>query len=187
MFGIIPGIIISILTFPGIIFHEFGHVLFCKWGGVKVKEVCYFRLGNPAGYVIHEAPENFRQSFMICVGPLISSSILAFLLFVPANVFMLLGQSSPNSPLILLLLPLLWLGVSIAMHAFPSTGDAKVLWEESKRHSSKDSLTLIGYPVAALIWIASILRVIWFDAIYAWILFFIASLPILLIRSILKI
>jgi hypothetical protein len=48
----IPRILVSVLTFPGIIFHELGHQLFCKFTGVRVIKVRYFRFGNPAGYVL---------------------------------------------------------------------------------------------------------------------------------------
>lgn len=51
----IPGELISILTFPGIIVHEFAHMLFCRIRKVAVFDACYFRVGNPAGFVIkHE-------------------------------------------------------------------------------------------------------------------------------------
>lgn len=53
---IIPGFLISILTFPGVIVHEIAHQLFCRICGVAVLDVCYFKAGNPAGYVVHEIP-----------------------------------------------------------------------------------------------------------------------------------
>lgn len=70
---IIPGFLISLLTFPGVMVHEFAHQLFCRIMRVPVYDVVYFQAKNP--------------------------------------LTLLLG----------------WLGVSILMHAFPSTGDAKVM------------------------------------------------------------
>lgn len=53
----IPGELISALTFPGVILHEWAHKLFCKRLGVKVLEVKYFQIGKKvAGYVVHEPP-----------------------------------------------------------------------------------------------------------------------------------
>lgn len=158
---IIPGFIISILTFPGIIVHEFGHKLFCNISKVKVHKVCYFRFGNPAGYVVHDKPSKFSQTFFITVAPFIINSLAAILVFALANMF---GGNKL----------LLWLGISIGMHAFPSSGDAKSLWSESNRHVKNNFLAIIGYPFAIFIWIASILSVAWFDLIYAialWMLF----------------
>ena len=40
---IIPGFIISILTFPGVIVHELAHQICCYICGIKVYEVKYFQ------------------------------------------------------------------------------------------------------------------------------------------------
>ena len=50
---IIPGWLIALVTFPGVIVHEAAHFLFCRLRRVAVFDVCYLRFGNPAGYVIH--------------------------------------------------------------------------------------------------------------------------------------
>ncbi|HLE07891.1 MAG TPA: metalloprotease family protein [archaeon] len=157
----IPGIIISILTFPGVIFHEWGHKFFCDRTGVKVSEVKYFRFGNPAGYVLHEPATTFKQSFFITVGPFITGTVFTLIFFLLSRIFR-------NSPIEMLLI---WLGGSIAMNCFPSGHDAKALWLETGRHAKTNSLALIGYPFAAIIWIADKLRIIWFDLIYAAILY----------------
>lgn len=36
---LIPGFIVAMLTFPGIIVHEFAHKLFCSLTGTRVLEV----------------------------------------------------------------------------------------------------------------------------------------------------
>ena len=149
----IPGILISILTFPGVIIHELGHKIFCELLGVKVHKVCYFRFKSPVGYVIHEKPQKFSQSFFITIGPFIINTFFALLIFVIGK-FTNFGIFA-------------WLGISIGMHAFPSSGDAKMLWKESNSHIKNNFLAILGYPFAILIWIASILSVIWFDLIYA--------------------
>ena len=55
---IVPGLIISILTFPGVIVHELAHQICCKICGVAVYQVKYFQFQNPCGYVIHENVTN---------------------------------------------------------------------------------------------------------------------------------
>ena len=154
---LIPGILISIITFPGVMIHELGHKIFCQLLGVKVHKVCYFRFKNPCGYVIHDMPQKFIQTFLITVGPLIVNSLAAILTFI-------LAKFSGNGLLV-------WLGFSIGMHSFPSSGDAKSLWKESNRHIKNNFLAVIGYPFAILIWIASLLSIIWFDFIYAGLLY----------------
>lgn len=76
----IPGWLISLLTFPGVIVHEWAHKKFCDWNGVKVEKVVYFRFGNPAGYVMHEEPKKYNQIFWISAGPLIINSVLTIFL-----------------------------------------------------------------------------------------------------------
>ncbi len=65
----IPGQLISIITFPGVIVHEYAHQLFCKITKTVVLDVCYFRVGNPAGYVVHENPRKLSSHLLIDIGP----------------------------------------------------------------------------------------------------------------------
>lgn len=156
----IPGWLISIITFPGIIAHEVGHMFFCKQFNVKIHKVCYFRFGDPAGYVVHDDPNNFKQSFFIDVGPFIVSNVLAVIAFVFASLFMTGFESAG--------LFFGWLGISFAMNSFPSTGDAKALLAATKKHSGKNGfLKLIGYPFVIIIHVANLLNIVWFDLIWA--------------------
>ncbi|NOZ23478.1 MAG: DUF3267 domain-containing protein [Planctomycetes bacterium] len=159
---IIPGWLVSVITFPGVIVHEAAHMLFCKMRGIAVLDVCFFRLGNPAGYVIHEETEDFGAAFFVSVGPLIVNSILCLVFCFPAAIpVMEFDVADPISYF------LIWLGVSIGMHAFPSTQDASCLWVEAKKALSRGNLlALIGFPLVIVIYIANLLSVFWFDYIY---------------------
>ena len=46
-----------------------GHFFFCRLFRLAVYDVCFFRFGNPAGYVIHERTDNFRAFFFVSLGP----------------------------------------------------------------------------------------------------------------------
>ena len=158
----IPGFLVSYLTFPGVIVHEAAHMLFCRLRGLAVLDVCFFRVGNPAGYVIHEETENFTTAFLVSVGPLIVNSILCvvfcFPAFVPVRVF---GRPDPISYV------LLWLGISIGMHAFPSTHDAKNVWRLARQQvRTLNPLVLLSFPLVIAIYAANILSVVWFDYLY---------------------
>lgn len=154
----IPGWLISLLTFPGVIVHEWAHKKFCDWNEVKVEKVVYFRFGNPAGYVLHEEPKKYKQVFWVSVGPLIINSILTIFLGIFASSL----DSSSNSYLFIL-----WLAISIGMHSFPSDHDAKNILNESKILKDKNKTHYLAYPFFALIWLANKLSFFWFDAIYA--------------------
>ena len=153
----IPGKLIAILTFPGVIVHEAGHRLFCSLAGVHVYKTCYFRLGNPAGYVIHGPVHSYGAGFLICVAPFIVNTAIALLIFsIAVNV-----SSSAVA------FPLYWLGISIGMHAFPSSGDADNLWRYSKAAWRHNPLAILGFPAVILIKIAAVLSIIWFNLFYA--------------------
>jgi hypothetical protein len=158
----IPGQFIALLTFPGVIIHEAAHMLFCKLGGVAVLDVCFFRVGNPAGYVVHEEPRNFRTAFLISVGPFIVNSLLCIVLcfpaFVPVRIF---DRPDPISYF------LLWLGLSIGMHAFPSMQDANVLWHHAAAAAKKlNPLAILSFPLVVVIYVANIGSIFWLDLMY---------------------
>ena len=76
----IPGFIITILTFPGVIVHELAHELVCALLGVRVRKVCYFRVGNPPGYVVHDSPETVMGHILIGTGPFLVNSVVGVVL-----------------------------------------------------------------------------------------------------------
>lgn len=159
---IVPGEFIALLTFPGVIIHEAAHMLFCRWARVPIFDVCFFRFGNPAGYVVHEPPKNFSLAFAISMGPFLVNSLLCivfcFPAFVPVRIF---ERPDPISYF------LLWLGLSIGMHAFPSTGDAKVLLNQARGAAQRGNLlAILGVRLAGVIYLANIGRIFWLDLIY---------------------
>jgi Putative zincin peptidase len=158
----IPGWFLAIFTFPGVIVHEAAHFYFCRLRGVAVYDVCYFRVGNPAGYVVHEPPRDFLSSFLIAIGPLLINTLLCFAICFPASVpWRLFDRSDPVD------LFLLWLGLSIGMHAFPSIQDANVLMSNARTAARRGYiLAILSYPLVALIHVANILSMFWFDYIY---------------------
>jgi len=149
--------LIALVTFPGIILHEWAHKFFCDRTKVPVYKTCYFRLGNPAGYVIHGPVDNYGKAFLIATAPFLVNTAVAVILFFIAVII----------PLGLITYLLYWLGISIAMHSFPSSEDADNLWSYSKRALRRNPLALFGFPVVGLIKLAGILSAIWFDLLYA--------------------
>jgi hypothetical protein len=159
---LVPGVLVTLLTFPGVIVHEAAHQLFCRWLRVAVLDVRYLRLGNPSGFVIHEVPPTALKHLLIAVGPVMVNTVVGALVALPA-VFpvIYLGAGTPLHAL------LLWLGISIAMHAFPSTTDAKAVWASLKSPRTPLSLKLTAMPVVGLIYLGALGSRIWLDVVYA--------------------
>lgn len=149
--------IISLLTFPGIVVHELAHKIFCNIARVQVYKVCYFRLGNPSGFVIHEPAGSYGKALLIDIAPFLINTLISLLLFT-------IAINLPSSQVAYLLY---WLGISIAMHSFPSNSDADNIWNQSKSSWKKNPLALIGFPIVGTIKLATFFSMIWFDLIYA--------------------
>lgn len=157
----IPGFIISILTFPGVIVHELAHQLFCRSARVAVLDVCYFKFGNPAGYVVHEIPAKAYQQILIGIGPFFLNTIIGALIALPAAIPIIkFGSGDPTDSF------LIWLGVSIAMHSFPSTEDAKCIWNAVWSKETTFLVKIIGTPIVGLIYLGAAGSVIWLDFLY---------------------
>jgi hypothetical protein len=157
----IPGILISLATFPGVIVHELAHQLFCRWFKVPVFEVCYFRMENPVGYVIHEPAQKDYQTVLISIGPFIVNTLLAFLIAFPAAMQFKFDEANAFDYL------LIYVAVSIGAHAFPSTGDASSLWDAvMKSESSSIFSKIIVAPLVGFIYLGALGSVIWLDMIY---------------------
>jgi len=160
---LIPGFLISLLTFPGVIAHELGHLMLCRLTGIKVYEYALLQLKNPMGFVAHENPQSVWKGFLISFGPFFLNSLLAVLLAI-------IWMFTPNA---LIGLFVLWLAFSIGAHAFPSTGDAKSLWKQTKESfTQKKFWNGVFVPFIILIYIGAILSVFWVNFIYAGVLIF---------------
>jgi hypothetical protein len=158
----IPGKLISLITFPGVIVHEIAHQLFCRLCRVAVLDVKYFSIGeNPSGYVVHEIPRKLSHQVLIGIGPFFVNTIVGALISLSAAQPVLeFGTGS------LLDYIFIWLGVSIAMHSFPSTGDAKSILNALNDMEASIIAKIFLYPLVGLIYLCSFGSVVWLDLIY---------------------
>jgi hypothetical protein len=158
----IPGFIIALATFPGVIVHEAAHLLFCRISGVAVFDVCFFRTKNPAGYVIHEQTDNFNKTFLISMGPFFVNTFLCVLFCSAA--FLPVWELKIDDYLAYFLY---WLGLSIGMHAFPSTQDLSHIWRLAPSAVKRGNpLAILSYPIVAILYPLNYLRMIWADLGY---------------------
>ena len=144
------------LLAPGIVLHELSHHLLCLLTGVRVHTAVYFRVGNPAGFVVHEEPELYRQIFAIVAGPFfINSAVSVVLLNLSLRQWAEVGEPSGVGAA----LAMAWLGVSAGLQAIPSRTDARNLFHSSSRHTLRGNpFALVGYPVALAIYLAHLAR-----------------------------
>lgn len=159
----IPGQVIAALTFPGVIIHESAHLFFCKLFRLRVFNVSFFRFGgNPAGYVIHENSENFTALFFVSMGPFLLNTVLCVVFCTAA--FLPVWELKVADPLAYFFY---WLGLSIGMHAFPSTTDLAHLWKAAPALAKKGNLlALVSLPLSAVLVVLNYGRVVWADLGY---------------------
>jgi hypothetical protein len=133
--------------------------------GIRISRVCYLRLGNPLGYVHHERPAYAIQHVMIAVAPFFVSTAIALAVSMAAGV---LAASPALEEFQNGMVPLaMWFGFSIALHAFPSSGDADSLWNEVRSPDVGFIAKLLLVPVVGLIRLAGIGSRVWLDVLYA--------------------
>jgi hypothetical protein len=172
----IPGFIIALLTFPGIIVHEFAHKLFCQWTRTRVLEVCYFRFGNPAGFVVHENPTSVWKHILIDIGPFFINTFFGFVIGLLLNPLRASAYRSHSGYASFFLYLISWIGFSIAMNSFPSIGDAMSIWSAIRKDESPISAKILGTPLVGLIYIGAIGSVYWLNLFYA--AFIVVLLPL---------
>src|SRR5260370_17554031 len=134
----IPGPVIAALTFPGVIIHEYGNRFLWRLFKLQVFEVCFFRFGNPAGYVIHQETDNFTAQFFVSMGPFFGNTLLCVLFCSAA--FLPVWELKVTDPLAYFFY---WLGLSIGMHAFPSATDLSHLCAQAPGLAKKGNLLAI--------------------------------------------
>lgn len=158
----IPGFLISLITFPGVIVHEFAHQMFCRLFRIPVYEVVYFQAKDPVGYVSHEPTESVAANLFISVGPFLINTVLGVLLSLPAAITFIEFNTFNILHVILY-----YFGLSILMHAFPSTGDASALYQSIIKNKKVNLFVkILVFPVIGLIYLGAIGSVVWLDYIY---------------------
>jgi hypothetical protein len=162
----LPGWLIALITFPGVIVHEFAHRFFCDVTGTPVYAVRYFEpMANPAGYVVHARPRRLTHGLLIAFGPVLVNTALCSLLTVGAAYQLILLDGDLTKTPILIVLA--WVGYSIGMHAIPSRQDAASFVAQVHEARGSGPVLAVARGAAAVVRVLNILRRVWIDALYA--------------------
>lgn len=162
---------LTVITFIGVVVHEAAHNVTCRWFSVPVYETCYFRFGNPSGYVKHAYPEKFQQSFMISLAPFFFNTAVSVLSYYGGiSLITILDQGVlvwPPSITTSAAILLPWLAFSAAVHSIPSNQDATQIWDHVKRAFPWNPIALLTSPVVLFVKILNLLRYFGIDIVYA--------------------
>lgn len=153
------------ITFPGVIAHEFAHAWACRRLDIRVHKVCYLRLGNPMGYVLHDPPEYAFQHIIVAVAPFFVSTLIALALSLAACGFAR-AQAFPEVR-DSVALAALWVSFACALHAFPSGGDADSLWDDVRSSGISLFGKLLLVPAVGIIRLAQAGTLLWLDVLFA--------------------
>ncbi|ACD96051.1 DUF3267 domain-containing protein [Trichlorobacter lovleyi] len=179
--GTLVSLSFNIMTIPGVPVHEYAHALACRLSGVRVHKVCYLRLGNPRGYVLHEQPDTAWQHIIVSVAPFVVCSLAAILLGI--GVGLLLQAELMTKQHEEIAGPFLcWLAWAVGACAFPSGGDADSLWQATKSREISLFGKLLVVPVVGLIRLGQVGSFFWLDL--AWGIMVGVTIPAALIKNI---
>lgn len=115
-------LLVSALLAPGIVAHEFAHVLACRLVGVPVHASAYLNPLADDAYVDHAPIDSFPADVAVALAPLVVNTALALAAF--AGAVALAG--TPLWPV------LAWAGGTLALTAFPSNSDTDSLVETAR-------------------------------------------------------
>jgi hypothetical protein len=160
--AIIPGFVITIVTFPGYIMHTVAGRLWCDILRVPVYEAHYF-----TGIIIHEKVEQPWKAALIAYAPFSINSILCSVLFFPvAFSTMLDNEMSGIASTVHGFL--VWVGLSVGMHAIPTTEHIKFYMDDIPDYKRKGIGYFIIRSIGVLFSGVNLLKFFWIDFFYAW-------------------
>lgn len=173
MFYIIPGWLISLVTFPGVIIHEIAHRLFCDITGVTVYGIKYFFLdpdSDTVGCVWHGGSNRISDNLLIALAPLLVNTIVCCICTFPyMSQMYLLGEciSHEHYSIQFSYSVLAWIGLSAGGHAFPSDQDMQSIAYIAEYHENMLVAFLLSHLVT-LVYMLNVFNRILLSFAYAW-------------------
>ena len=119
---------IHLFGYPAVVLRTTIQFTIAHRSGLAIDEVVYFRVDDPAGYTVYEAPPRLGTAIAIAYVPTLVLGVLSVVCLAPAL-----------TPRVVLHLPptwitwvQLWLGLAFAAHALPSYEEAGPVAEQAR-------------------------------------------------------
>lgn len=119
---------IHLFGFPAVVVRTAIQFTIAHRSGLAIDEVVYFRIDDPAGYTVYEAPPKLGTAIAITYLPMLALAILSVLCLAPA----LTPRAVLHLPITWVTWVQLWLGVAFASHMFPSYEEAGPVAEQAR-------------------------------------------------------
>lgn len=195
VFGLI-GLIVNVLTFPGIVANAVVQDYYAdRYGAPQARLAVHEDVEDvetlremddeeraTVAYVLGEGEEpgeEYREEFLVNYDAIESYSGLFAVVLMPFVVSSVVAFVLLTVDLALfgtdgiVALVLAWLGISLAAHSFPNADATDALWRRSSEEGGV--LAAVGYPIVGLSKLVNALRFLWLDFIYAAVLLLIAQ------------
>ncbi len=133
--------VIHLVGFPAVVLRTALQLTVVHRTGLATDEVVFFRLDDPAGYTVYEAPARLGTAAAVAFLPTAVLAALSLLCLVPA----MAPGSTLHLPVTWLTWVQLWLGFSFAAHALPT-------YEETGPLAEQTRVGIAQADPAALLW-----------------------------------
>jgi hypothetical protein len=119
---------IHLFGFPAVVLRTAIQFTIAHRAGLTIDEVTYFRVDDPAGYTVYEAPPRLGTAIAITYLPTLVLWFLAVICLAPA----LTPRTLLHLPTTWLTWVQLWLGLAFASHMLPSYEEAGPVAEQAR-------------------------------------------------------
>ena len=119
---------IHLFGFPAVVMRTAIQFTIAHRSGQAIDEVTYFRVDDPAGYTVYEAPSRLGTAIAITYLPTLVLAILSVLCLGPA----LTPRAVLHLPVTWVTWVQLWLGLGFAAHMLPSYEEAGPVAEQAR-------------------------------------------------------
>ena len=119
---------IHLFGFPAVVVRTAIQFTIAHRAGLAIDEVVYFRVDDPAGYTVYEAPPKLGTAIAITYLPTLALTILSVLCLAPT----LTPRAVLHLPITWVTWVQLWLGLAFASHMLPSYEEAGPVAEQAR-------------------------------------------------------
>jgi hypothetical protein len=119
---------IHLFGFPAVVMRTAIQFTVAHRAGLSIDEVVYFRVDDPAGYTVYEAPPRLGTAIAITYLPTLVLAILSVVCLAPA----LTPRAVLHLPITWITWVQLWLGLAFASHMLPSYEEAGPVAEQAR-------------------------------------------------------